>query len=790
MDSISNILLRVNQLSSVVNDESAPFKSIYEARDILSSFLVNAAKFKNDNQPLPDEFKSIAIASFVLGNKYFETEEFTTARQILIASLFMFISLPDRLNNTPYVIEVCNLIGAVYMRLGESLKGFNYFRRAQIWYQEAREQGKDIPELETSLTLINGNPFWDEVERQYTSTVFSLAQAYQPINQAHLAGLYASETLSRQICLNNSFEDVDVASPENKFDRPVWIRNCCALSAFYENNDLELSSEYLLFAGFVVAKSNPIFAKYNVDLSSPMPSGTHDHDDATREIIAARELIGEAYSALAVHFIQLLKESCDLLADPVLNGKRLANKMLQGLKPGVKPTPENKDDPEENGKLPVPDTACKCVGGDSVVKAVFDLTPLGEVLIDSFSPELVTAELLGASDNPDSVRDWFQLKAFAGEKLNRVCQTAASRKDANSLEEAPLLDGYFIPPIVLPAEIHRQVIQQMQHYRQLFFEDCISEETRKNVPTINYVWPKLFETIALDHQARNKLTSTPEISSVETAARVARVYDEHPWLARNALQLSALQRIGVHFADEACNILIMDGWTSRHLDAQLLKAMSWRYLANVEDDVKRWKSMMTRRVTILQTKIVAEDVNAQSYLRIVKQTFFELGHSFHELHEFLLSGKIPLTQGRPCWIKRLEVVRTKGVSEVVPEPETITDEKIRKQANEYALKCAAAYGKFSSFFVVNNNLEVDDEEEGIYLTAKLSEARMFLKVGLTKEEKFKATQQSFFTYRFLMDAFFSKRPHSLSPDFSFRDEARLTAEMCQMLPRRLKQMMQ
>eukprot|EP00388_Colpodella_angusta_P012566 GDKJ01031844.1.p1 GENE.GDKJ01031844.1~~GDKJ01031844.1.p1 ORF type:complete len:795 (-),score=166.42 GDKJ01031844.1:44-2428(-) len=794
MTDFTDLVKEVVLLHGAQNEEETPYKTRYEARDLLTTFLNSQPNY--DEQDL-EQKESCAIASLLLGCNYFETEELTAARKVLVSANIMFVALPNRLKLSPYVIETCNLIGSLYLRLGEMLKGFNYFRRAQIWYQEARNQIADA-ESEPPTTLFSKVSFWEEVEKQYTTTVFSLAQAYQPINQPHLAGLYASETMSRQINLQNSFVDEDSKESKTKFDLSVWVRNCSALSAFYSKNDLELSAEYLLFAALVVARSNPVLKDH--DLNSPMLSGTATTDEKQIEILNARELIGHVQRDLALHFMSQLRISSEMIADPILHGKQLANKMLIGLRPSPLPPAENPNDAESNGKLPISQPPITPGDeSDAVIKNLLRIMPrdLEKSVIsgNAFNPVCVTVETLDVAANPDAIKDFFEFSGLCDDKIARVCATSATK--SCTLTPHPVLGGFFVPPIVLPETIHSQTVSQMTHYRKIFLASPTAPaptegEDVKMERAIDSVWPVLFATIIADHCAKNKIAISeenppPTAKEVDTCLKIAKVYDDHPWLARNASQVANLHRLTIHFSEEALKHLIVDGWTSDNLELHLMQGLAWRYMANMEVDAKRWKMIMNRRALILQTKVVESGVNFQAYLRFVRQALFELGHCYHELHEMTLTTRPPLTAGRPCWVKREEVVRTRGKPETIPEC-TQLDEKTAKMANEFATKCATAYGAFCATYVLNNKLDLDEDNENTYLTAKLSEARMYLKIGLTREEKVKAVQTALSTYRFIKENVFDKRPHMLSDGSSFKDEARLTAEMIMMLPRRLAQM--
>ncbi|KAJ3101905.1 hypothetical protein HDU96_009841 [Phlyctochytrium bullatum] len=133
---------KVQQLSNESNPAATPFKSIYEAREILTD-LTSALK---QTPPTPSQPHLLALLDYHLGLTHVQTEESTAGERLLsraVASLRPVAG--DRLY-VATVVDALNQLGILWFDWGEHRKAVGLFEEANEVYAGFKERadGKGV----------------------------------------------------------------------------------------------------------------------------------------------------------------------------------------------------------------------------------------------------------------------------------------------------------------------------------------------------------------------------------------------------------------------------------------------------------------------------------------------------------------------------------------------------------------------------------------------------------------------------------------------------------------------
>eukprot|EP01017_Pseudomicrothorax_dubius_P019360 TRINITY_DN2127_c0_g1_i17.p1 TRINITY_DN2127_c0_g1~~TRINITY_DN2127_c0_g1_i17.p1 ORF type:complete len:533 (+),score=119.46 TRINITY_DN2127_c0_g1_i17:72-1670(+) len=287
--SAQSLLEKADYLSKLPNPEETPFKTKYEARDILKNLLKDQVFEK-----LPNDNRVIALNAIIhrkIGANLYDTEEFTESLTHIKKALELFGKIPDEyiFNYTADILSCYNHLGILNTNRDDVENGICYFGKALELYDQTidliKTHNYEVPPecKNSSLKLAKANGqgqafnFYYQgrlsrkrLESLHTHTYFYLAQAYAKIGKKEKAAHYCGLTMKRQFEVNT-------------YQVKDFCLNCINLAEFYQNRESFAQAEYLLNIGF-----------------SLLPA------DLTKR----KKLRASFYSAYGVLYLKLLETAC------------------------------------------------------------------------------------------------------------------------------------------------------------------------------------------------------------------------------------------------------------------------------------------------------------------------------------------------------------------------------------------------------------------------------------------------------------------------------------------------
>ncbi|CDW81364.1 kif1-binding protein homolog [Stylonychia lemnae] len=251
------------------DDESKPFLFKYQAREKYKKLLENDYLNPKSNSQQQSQIIdcATAIVKFKLGLNFFDCEEYSDAEVLMRESLEVFDRISDVLKiryfNT--IQDIYNNIGITYCNRGSHEKGIPYLLKAEQIYKmvvdstenttqahntsllndfdqyllsqiEQSQSKQGVPLTQDFAFYINGGIDKSKLEKNYTLTLFYMAQVYTKLGQNEKAVQFCADTMKRQL----AFKEYDVKD---------WAVNCINLSEYFIKNGHFAQAEYCLFAG-------------------------------------------------------------------------------------------------------------------------------------------------------------------------------------------------------------------------------------------------------------------------------------------------------------------------------------------------------------------------------------------------------------------------------------------------------------------------------------------------------------------------------------------------------------
>eukprot|EP00347_Sterkiella_histriomuscorum_P007379 403349164 len=250
-------------MDQVVEDESKPFDLKYQARDRYKKLLEN--DYLNMNTQSQHQSQvilcAIGMIKYKLGVNYFDCEEYSDAENYLRESLEIFDQISDilkiRFFNT--IQDIYNHIGITHCNRGSHEKGIPYLSKAEQIYKlviESTDNNQSISHNTSIAQSKQGNPVTQDfsfyinggidkarMEKNYTLTLFYMAQVYTKLGQNDKAVQFCADTMKRQL----AYKEYDVKD---------WAINCVNLSEYFIKNGHFAQAEYCLFAGISILPSD------------------------------------------------------------------------------------------------------------------------------------------------------------------------------------------------------------------------------------------------------------------------------------------------------------------------------------------------------------------------------------------------------------------------------------------------------------------------------------------------------------------------------------------------------
>ncbi|KAF2076072.1 hypothetical protein CYY_002636 [Polysphondylium violaceum] len=203
---IISILEKVEQLLSINDPDSTPFKSKYEAIELLKT---NRSNIKEDDKEFLGVFDS------KLGDLYISTEEITIGLQVSTNAIKELEGYESKY--TKYICKSLQNVSMVYINRNDLTLGNEYLSRSESLIKESLATVSDSVDI-TSTTI-------DDLKSLDLMNCFYLAQLYGLLKDSEKSSKYCEKTLQLQLEL------------KKEFNIKEWCNNCLSLSSFYSENE-------------------------------------------------------------------------------------------------------------------------------------------------------------------------------------------------------------------------------------------------------------------------------------------------------------------------------------------------------------------------------------------------------------------------------------------------------------------------------------------------------------------------------------------------------------------------
>lgn len=218
---------------SKLDPETEPFKSHYEAKDILVELartLKNHIEQKDENVTSEDiETLHLILAHITvdLGKVHNFTEELSTGEKYLNDALDL---LKDRETHPAAIcaiLSVLNESGILWVNRGDTEKAKTFLTNAETIYDTFKESKLEPLSIHD---LFNGNSSSENgqgeklLEKLNVMTLFYLAQVFGSLGDLGKSAVYCHTTLKKQL-LQDEYEPID------------WALNAATLSQYFCTND-------------------------------------------------------------------------------------------------------------------------------------------------------------------------------------------------------------------------------------------------------------------------------------------------------------------------------------------------------------------------------------------------------------------------------------------------------------------------------------------------------------------------------------------------------------------------
>lgn len=306
--------------------ESEPYRSKYAANEVLNEMKLNLTNLLDSCQsddPLHDKYESMLGAVLLtLGTVAMETEELTAGEQYLNQCLQILEDKAMSNKNIVIYISTLNQLGYLWSQRGDSTKSHDYLQQAEQLYADYKDQSNETPVEVSELFGVKTQQEPEKrsenfLEKQYTLTLYYLAQVYGTLGNPIKSAVYCHNTLKRQL-------------DSQEFDSIEWALNSATLSQFFmEKNAFHEARHHLAAAACILDK-------YEVEIDQQ--EVTEENEE---ELAAKKEKIkhrgGDVARCWAKYGLLLLSSSRDRLlsSEEEVGGTPVRNKApaeLSGLK--------------------------------------------------------------------------------------------------------------------------------------------------------------------------------------------------------------------------------------------------------------------------------------------------------------------------------------------------------------------------------------------------------------------------------------------------------------------------
>lgn len=204
--------------------EDEPYKSFYEARDILSGLRTKISDFLENDPNKKDLVLALATLDLYLGCNYTDTDENSTGEEHLSRVLKSLEDMNMEDGAVCIYLHALNHLGVLWSARGRHDKAKEYLDQAEHLFHEYKKNVGDAPkradefflqpdEDESELLRTRASKF----EATYTHTLYYKAQVLAKLGDSEASAQYCHTTLRRQL-------------DSNQYDATDWALNAATLS--------------------------------------------------------------------------------------------------------------------------------------------------------------------------------------------------------------------------------------------------------------------------------------------------------------------------------------------------------------------------------------------------------------------------------------------------------------------------------------------------------------------------------------------------------------------------------
>ncbi|XP_002737383.1 KIF-binding protein-like [Saccoglossus kowalevskii] len=238
---------KARKLSEEIDPETQPYKSKYEAREILLDLKSTVQALLNENEEIDDVKFMLATLEYQLGLNFIECEELSSGEEHLNKCLLL---LKDNKANTKCISTVLaslNQLGILWSARSEFEKSFKFFQSAESLYKDYCHNSDTAPYSLNELFLSDDDRLSEHqrhlhMEKLHTLTLYYLAQIYGKLDDKDKSAMYCHTTLQRQL-------------ETKQYDAIDWAVNCATLSQYY------LTADNFTQARHCLASASHIFSE-------------------------------------------------------------------------------------------------------------------------------------------------------------------------------------------------------------------------------------------------------------------------------------------------------------------------------------------------------------------------------------------------------------------------------------------------------------------------------------------------------------------------------------------------
>lgn len=261
----------LSEIESKKDPENDPFRSKYNARELLKQIRSSLGQYTGENEteqgengqqqtekelqveqqiaaggdsPTGLSAARLGVIEYQLGVNHTETEELSAGEEHLMNCIRLMDKYEVTQENISLFIQSRNQIGVLWAGRGEIETAQGFLESAEALYNRyMKEDGK--PPMDPNEYFMAEEEKLTEQERTkrfekaYTYTLYYLAQVYKNLEQNDKAGLYCHTTLQRQLEFNN-------------FAPLEWAVNAATLSQYYITKSCYMEGRHCLAAASVV----------------------------------------------------------------------------------------------------------------------------------------------------------------------------------------------------------------------------------------------------------------------------------------------------------------------------------------------------------------------------------------------------------------------------------------------------------------------------------------------------------------------------------------------------------